>query len=116
MPEEIYTALFSYCIANKKHLYIFLDLNKITVPENEYLHVCDFRKNNQPLFDEFVKICNKAYIYVGCDSGSSYIASYYTKANCLLYNRQWKYTAIINQLPVFTTKQELITMLDSKYN
>jgi hypothetical protein len=116
MPEDIYLALFEYCIQHKKHLYVFLDINKVSVPENEYLHVCDYRKNNSPLFDEFVKICNKAYLYVGCDSGSSYIASYYTKANCLLYNQQWKYTAIINQLPVFTTKQELITMLDSKYN
>ena len=115
MPEEIYTALFSYCIANKKHLYIFLDLNKITVPENEYLHVCDFRKNNQPLFDEFVKICNKSYLYVGSDSGSSYIASYYTKANCLIYNQQWNFSLITNPQPIFKTKEDLITMLDSTF-
>lgn len=115
MPKDIYLALFEYCIQHKKHLYVFLDLNKVSVPENEYLHVCDYRKNNSPLFDEFVKICNKAYLYVGCDSGSSYIASYYTKANCLLYNRQWKYSAIISELPVFITKEELISKLDSIY-
>jgi len=115
MPKEIYTALFSYCIANKKHLYIFLDLFKVPVPENEYLHVCDFRLHNQPLFDEFVKICNKSYLYVGSDSGSSWIASYYTKANCLIYNTQWNFSLITNPQPTFKTKEDLITMLDSKY-
>jgi hypothetical protein len=115
LPESCYTALFEYCIQNKKHLYIFLDLIKVDVPENEYLHVCDFRINNQPLFDEFVKICNKAYLYIGCDSGSSYIASYYTKANCLLYNGQWEYSLTTNPQPIFNTKEELIAMLDSKY-
>ena len=115
LPESCYTALFDYCIQNKKHLYVFLDLIKVPVPENEYLHVCDFRINNQPLFDEFVKICNKSYIYVGCDSGSSYIASYYTKANCLLYNGQWEYSLRTNPQPIFNTKEELIAMLDSKY-
>ena len=115
LPESCYTALFDYCIQNKKHLYVFLDLIKVPVPENEYLHVCDFRINNQPLFDEFVKICNKSYIYVGCDSGSSYIASYYTKANCLLYNNQWEYSLLTNPQPIFNTKEELIAMLDSKY-
>jgi len=115
LPESCYTALFEYCIQHKKHLYVFLDLLKVPVPENEYLHVCDFRINNQPLFDEFVKICNKAYLYIGCDSGSSYIASYYTKANCLLYNGQWEYSLITNPQPIFNTKEELIAMLDSKY-
>ena len=116
MPKDIYLTLFDYCIKNKKHLYVFLDINKISVPENDYLHVCDFRKNNSPLFDEFVKICNKSYIYVGCDSGSSYIASYYTKANCLLYNCQWKFSCITNPQPIFKLKEELITLLDSKYS
>ena len=115
LPESCFTALCDYCIKHKKHLYIFLDLFKVPVPENEYLHVCDFRLHNQPLFDEFVKICNKSYLYVGCDSGPSYIASFYTKANCLLYNGQWDYSYHINPQPIFKTKEELIAMLDSKY-
>ena len=115
LPESCYTALFEYCIKNKKHLYVFMDLIKVAVPENEYLHVCDFRINNQPLLDEFVKICNKSYFYIGCDSGSSYIASYYTKANCLFYNGQWEYSLRTNPQPIFNTKEELIAMLDSKY-
>ena len=116
LPESCVIALFEYCIQNKKHLYIFLDLYKIPVPENEYLHVCDFRINNQPLFDEFVKICNKSYLYIGCDSGSSYIASYYTKANCLLYNEQWQFSLRTNPQPIFKSKEELIAMIDAKYN
>ena len=115
MPEEIYLTLFNYCISNKKHLHIFLDLEKVNIPINEYLHVYDFRKNNQPLFDEFVKICNKSYLYIGCDAGSSYIASCYTKANCLFYNGQWEYSLRTNPQPIFNTKEELIAMLDLKY-
>lgn len=115
MPEEIYLTLFNYCISNKKHLHIFLDLEKVTVPINEYLHVYDFRKNNQPLFDEFVKICNKSYIFIGCDSGSSWIAAHYTKVNCLIYNDQWWYADIIYPQPIFKSKEELINTLNSKY-
>jgi hypothetical protein len=115
LPESCYTALFDYCIQNKKHLNIFLDLNKVPVPKNEYLHICDFRKHNSPLLDEFVKICNKSYIYIGCNSGTTYIASYYTKANCLIFKNQWDHSTLVNPQPIFNTKEELIRMLDSKY-
>ena len=115
LPEEIYLTLFNYCIANKKHLHIFLDLEKVDVPVNEFLHVHDYRKNNQPLFDEFVKICNKSYLYIGCDSGSSWIAAHYSKVNCLIYNDQWWYADIIYPQPLFKTKEDLISMLNSKY-
>ena len=115
MPEEIYLTLFNYCIINKKHLHIFLDLEKVDVPKNEYLHIYDFRKNNQPLLDEFVKICNKSYLFIGCDSGTSWVAAYYSKVNCLIYNDQWWQGLIIFPQPIFKSNDELIAILDSKY-
>jgi len=115
MPEEIYLALFNYCIQNKKHLHIFLDLEKVEIPVNEYLHVHDYRKNNQPLLDKFVNICNNSYIFIGCCSGTSWIAAYYTKANCLLYNEQWWYADVIYSQPIFKSKEELIAMIEAKY-
>ena len=116
LPPEIYWALFIYCITNKKHLHIFLDLEKVSIPKNEYLHVYDNRKNNQPLFDEFIQKCNNSYIYVGSCSGSSWMAAFYSKANCIIHNTiWWAGMTSFPQNPTFNTKEELIGILDSMY-
>jgi hypothetical protein len=116
LPQSCYLALFDYCIQNKKHLHIFQDWQKVSIPDSEYLHTYDnFRINNSFLFDEFIKICNKSYLYIGCDSGASWMASYYTKANCLIYKSQWRYSSLINPQPLFFTHEQLIHLITTKY-
>jgi len=116
LPQSCYLALFDYCIQNKKHLHIFQDWQKVSIPESEYLHTYDnFRVNNSFLFDEFIKICNKSYLYIGCDSGASWMASYYSKANCLIYKSQWRYSTLINPQPLFFTHEQLIHLITTKY-
>jgi len=83
MPSDIYTALFNYCIANKKHLYIFLDLIPVDIPESEFLHCPNIREGGLLLIDEIINICNKSYIFIGADSGITEICELYSKTNVL---------------------------------
>lgn len=115
MPPEIYNTLFMYCITNKKHLYVFMDLIPVEYPDNEYIHICDFRENNIPMFDKFVEVCNNAYIYVGVDSGSSEIAITYTNVNIICYSMS---NLMKLSRPVFhvPNSDELISTLNNLYN
>jgi hypothetical protein len=117
LPESIYSTLFDFCIQTKRHLHIFLDWQKVPVPESEYLHVYDnLRVNNSFLFDEFVKICNKSYLFIGCDSGTSWIAANYTKANCLIFSSQWAYGQITNPQPIFHNKEQFLDLINKIYH
>jgi ADP-heptose:LPS heptosyltransferase len=117
LPESIYSTLFDFCIQTKRHLHIFLDWQKVPVPESEYLHVYDnLRVNNSFLFDEFVKICNKSYLFIGCDSGTSWIAANYTKANCLIFSSQWGYGQITNPQPIFHNKEQFLDLINKIYH
>lgn len=86
MTSNIYENIFKYCIENKKKLNVFMDLNPVNIPESEYIKIYSYREQNQPMFDIFVKSCKESYIYIGCDSGTSEIASAYTNANIIICN------------------------------
>jgi hypothetical protein len=115
MPLNIYGTLINYCIENKKHLYIFQDLQPVNIQESEYIHICNIRENGVLLFDKFIDICKDCYIYVGADSGATDICSTYTDCNVLMYKSAWK-VSIKNENIIFNSPQELEENLNKLYN
>ena len=115
MPLNIYGTLINYCIENKKHLYIFQDLQPVDIQECEYIHICNIRENGVLLFDKFIDICKDCYIYVGADSGATDICSTYTDCNVLMYKSAWK-VSIKNENIIFNSPEELINNIDKLYN
>ena len=76
MSNDIYNSLFSYCILHNKKCYVFQDLHKISIPDNNNiieLNTVD-RFKNIPNFDNFIEICNNSDIFVGVDSGITELA------------------------------------------
>jgi hypothetical protein len=121
VPKNIYTTLFEYCIKNKKHLYIFMDLNPVNVEDNEYLHICNINMNGnlKPNFDDFLEICKKCYIYVGADSGIADYLSYYTNINIILsvQNNNYSPFAKLNGVNMIANNDiDLINYLHSLYS
>ena len=74
MPAETYSSVFNYCITNQKTVHVFQDLDKISIPDSEYIIECDYRINNIPVFDKFKEICDKSSLFIGVDSGAIYVA------------------------------------------
>ena len=70
---DYYNALFDYCIANNKICYVFQDIIHIELPIHDNIIECNDRFKNRPNFDNFVKICSDCDIYIGADSGPTYL-------------------------------------------
>lgn len=85
--KEIYLKIFEHCISNNIYLYVFQDIIKIDLPNNEYIIDCAIRYDNCINVDKFVDICNNCSIFFGCVSGTTHIAHRYT--SCVLYTQAW---------------------------
>jgi hypothetical protein len=114
LSSNIYVTLINYCIINKKHLYIFQDLQPVDIQESEYVHICNIRENGVLLIDKFIDICKDCYIYVGADSGATEICSTYTDCNVLMYKSAFN-ISIKNENIIFNSSEELINNIDNLY-
>jgi hypothetical protein len=75
-------AVFDYCIANNKICYVFQDIIAIDLPIHDNIIECNDRFKNRPNFDNFVNICSECDIYIGADSGPTYLLMH-QQFNCL---------------------------------
>ena len=73
IPNDYYNALFKYCILNNKICYVFQDIVPIELPIHDNIIECNERFKNRPNYDTFVKICSECDIYIGADSGPTYL-------------------------------------------
>jgi hypothetical protein len=112
--KDIYEGLFQYCIDNKKHLYVCLDLIPVTLPENEFIHNCNIREDGVLLIDTIIDICNKCYIYIGADSGITEICNLYTSTNILCTQKSFLLKKINNN-PEICNSNDLISTLNNVY-
>ena len=117
MSYSIYNSLFNYCIQNKKRLYIFLDLIKVEVPQNEYLIICDVKMEYSLNLDNFLEVCKNCSVFICTNSGITDIVSYYLDINVLLNSGPdfSNFSKLNGVNKLFTDSNTMIKYLDNIY-